>query len=141
MTPDQVALVQSSFSQLAHDPDGVARAFYARLFALDPSLRLLFGGDMARQRGKLMRMLGTAVSGLGDVHTLLPVLRELGARHVHYGVHDPHYAAVGEALLLTLRAGLGERFSPQVEEAWAAAFAIVSDTMKAGARAARAAHA
>jgi nitric oxide dioxygenase len=134
MTPDQITLVQSTFSQLAHDADGVARAFYTRLFEIDPSLRAMFAEDMTEQRGRLMRMIGMAVSGLGRIEALLPALRELGARHVRYGVEDHHYATVGQALLETLRAGLGHHFTPQVQEAWATAFTAISSTMQAGAR-------
>ena len=134
MTPDQITLVQSTFSQLAHDPDSVARAFYARLFEIDPSLRAMFGEDMTQQRGRLMRMIGMAVSGLSRIEMLLPALRQLGARHVGYGVEDRHYATVGQALLETLRAGLGHHFTPQVQEAWATVFAAISSTMQAGAR-------
>jgi nitric oxide dioxygenase len=134
MTPDQIKLVQSTFSQLAHDPDGVARAFYTRLFEIDPSLRAMFAEDMTEQRGRLMRMIGMAVNGLNRIEALLPTLHELGARHVGYGVKDSHYATVGQALLETLRTGLGHHFSPQVQEAWATAFAAISTTMQAGAR-------
>jgi nitric oxide dioxygenase len=134
MTPEQIELVQSTFQRLSHDPDGVANAFYTRLFEIDPSLRAMFGEDLTEQRRRLMRMIAVAVNGLGRVETLLPALRELGARHVGYGVRDAHYATVGQALLETLRAGLGHHFNPQVQEAWATAFAAISATMQTGAR-------
>lgn len=37
-------------------------------------------------------------------------LQELGRRHVGYGVLPRHYATVGDALLWTLKRGLGQDF-------------------------------
>jgi hemoglobin-like flavoprotein len=77
-----------------------------------------------------MSMISFAVKGLNRVEALLPGLRALGQRHAAYGVRDEHYATVGEALLWTLREGLGEAFSAEVEQAWSSAYAVLAATMK-----------
>jgi hemoglobin-like flavoprotein len=136
MDPRQIQLVQSSFNWLAGDADGVARAFYSRLFDIDPSLRALFKHDMTGQRSRLMQMLAAAINGLDDLEALLPTVAELGARHAGYGVRDSHHAAVGQALIETLRDGLGDEFTAEREQAWTAVFAALSGAMQAGARAA-----
>ena len=76
-----------------------------------------------------MNMIGAAVGMLDRPATLLPVLRQLGARHVGYGVQETHYATVGAALLLTLEQGLGDAFTPEVRSAWAALYGVISQTM------------
>lgn len=134
MTPRQISLVQASFGPLAGSADAVAKAFYARLFELDPSLRAMFAPDLGAQRVKLMQMLTAAVRGLDDLHTLLPAVRALGRRHAGYGVADAHYDTVGRALLDTLRSGLGAAFTPELEQAWRAVYAALSDAMRDGAR-------
>lgn len=133
MTPDQISLVQSSFERLAPQADAVARAFYDRLFAIDPALRALFPADLTAQRGKLMQMLGAAVQGLGDVPTLLPVVAALGRRHAGYGVQAAHYATVGQALMDTLRSGLGTAYTPPLAQAWSAVYTALAGAMQAGA--------
>lgn len=133
MTPQQIALVQQTFAEVRPIADTAAALFYNRLFMLDPSLRPMFRGDMARQGQMLMSMLGSAVAGLTNLPRLAPVVRQLGARHVNYGVTDDHYATVGAALLWTLEQGLGDSFTPEVSDAWAAAYRVLSETMKAGA--------
>jgi hemoglobin-like flavoprotein len=50
-------------------------------------------------------------------------------------VEDQHYETVGAALLWTLRQGLGEGFTADVEDAWKAAYAILSATMQQAAAA------
>ncbi len=133
MTPQQITLVQASFADVKPIAATAAELFYNRLFTLDPSLRPLFKGDMGQQGQMLMSMIGAAVSGLKDLERLAPVVRQLGARHVRYGVKAQHYATVGSALLWTLAQGLGQRFTPDVREAWAAAYTLLSDVMLLGA--------
>ena len=90
MTADQVQLVRSSFALVQPIAPTAASLFYANLFAADPSLRHLFKGDMAAQGAKLMQMIGAAVNLLEKPQALLPVLRQLGARHGGSGVMPSH---------------------------------------------------
>lgn len=133
MTPQQIAHVQRTFAQVRPIADTAAQLFYSRLFMLDPGLKPLFKGEMTKQGQMLMSMIGSAVAGLSNLEKLAPIVRNLGARHVAYGVTDDHYATVGTALLWTLEQGLGEDFTPEVHEAWSAAYTILAETMKAGA--------
>ena len=139
MTPSQVTLVRSSFSQLAPIAPQAAALFYGNLFEADPSLRQLFKGDMAQQGERLMTMIGSAVRMLDRPDALMPVLRSLGARHGGYGVVPAHYDTVGAALLWTLRMGLGKGFTPEMKEAWATVYGLLATTMRDAARQALAA--
>jgi nitric oxide dioxygenase len=139
MNPADILLVQNSFRQVLPIAEQAAALFYARLFELDPSLRPLFRGDMAEQGRKLMRMLAIAVTALDRPETLVLTLRQLGARHVDYGVRDEHYATVGAALLWTLEKGLGPEFTPEARAAWTTTYAVLSSTMLEAARQTRAA--
>jgi hemoglobin-like flavoprotein len=117
MTPQQIALVQQSFSKVLANRETAAALFYDRLFALDPSTRPLFRGDMASQGGKLMAALATIVRALDNIEPMLDRIHTLARRHVQYGVRDTHYASVAAALLWTLEQGLGDDFTAEIEEA------------------------
>jgi hemoglobin-like flavoprotein len=132
MTNEQIKLVQDSFRQVAPIAETAAELFYARLFELDPGLELLFKGNLNEQGRKLMQMLGLAVNSLDRLEQLLPVVRSLGTRHVSYGVRARDYETVGQALLWTLRKGLGEAFTPDVETAWSDVYATLASTMQSG---------
>ncbi|MEJ6021269.1 globin family protein [Ramlibacter sp. PS4R-6] len=133
MTPHQIDLVQKTFAQVKPIASAAAEMFYARLFVLDPSLRGMFRNDMGKQGAMLMSMIGAAVNGLRNLEALSPVVRQLGARHVKYGVKTEHYATVGDALLWTLEQGLEDDFTPEVRDAWAAAYGLLSEVMQLGA--------
>jgi hemoglobin-like flavoprotein len=133
MNPRQKELVQSSFAKVAPIADKAADLFYDRLFEIDPSLRTMFPADMKEQKTKLMQMLTAAVKGLDNLETLVPVVRQLGARHNGYGVKGEHYATVAAALLWTLERGLGDEFTPETKAAWVAVYTILAATMQEGA--------
>jgi nitric oxide dioxygenase len=129
MNPAEIHLVKDSFRKVVPIADQAAALFYARLFELDPQLRALFRGDMAEQGRKLMAVIATAVASLERIETILPVVRQLGARHAGYGVKPEHYGTVGTALLWTLEKGLGSDFNPAVREAWSTTYSLLANTM------------
>jgi hemoglobin-like flavoprotein len=131
MTPEQIRRVQISFDKIAPISATAGALFYQRLFELDPSLRPMFTGDMRAQSRKLMAMIELVVANLSEFEALLPQVQALGRDHVGYGVRDAHYDTVGAALLWTLRTGLEEQFAAEDEEAWAAAYTLLADAMKA----------
>jgi hemoglobin-like flavoprotein len=129
MPPQQIALVRESFAKVVPISEQAAAVFYDRLFAIDPSTRPLFRGDMKSQGAKLMAAIGAVVKSLDHIETMLDDLRALGRRHDRYGVMEEHYASVGAALLCTLEQGLGLDFTPDVREAWATAYGLLSSAM------------
>ena len=129
MNARDIRLVQFTFEMIAPDADMAAEAFYRHLFALDPSLRPMFRGDMKEQGEKLMKILAVVVRGLDRIEALLPAVRSLGQRHVRHGVQAAHYDTFAAALLATLREGLGAIFTDEVKAAWTAAYTALAGVM------------
>src|SRR5437667_10282687 len=129
MTPDQVTLVQQSFSKVAPIADQAAVMFYDRLFEIAPQVSAMFPADMTEQRKKLMATLAVVVNGLTNLEAVLPAASALAKRHVAYGARPAHYPVVGGALLWTLEKGLGEAWTPDIAAAWTAAYGILSGYM------------
>jgi nitric oxide dioxygenase len=129
MQPTQIDLVQQSFKSVLPIKEVAADLFYKRLFELDPSLEHLFSGDMEEQGQKLMSAIGLVVGGLKSLEKILPTVQQLGERHVAYGVKPEHYITVGAALIWTLREGLGEAFTAEVQHAWTDAYEAIATTM------------
>ncbi len=128
-----IELVQTSFESVKPIAVTAAEIFYNKLFELDPNLRPLFPAanedKMKEQGNKLMTMLSGAVAGLSNIEALVPVLQDLGKRHVAYRVEKSHYDTVGAALLGTLSTGLGDDFTPEVEKAWTDVYGVMSSVM------------
>jgi nitric oxide dioxygenase len=129
MNPTQIKLVQESFSKVAPISETAAEIFYDCLFEVAPSVKAMFPADMTEQRKKLMGMLAAVVNGLGNLESILPASSALAKRHVSYGAKPEHYPVVGGALLWTLEKGLGEAWTPELADAWTAAYGTLSGYM------------
>ncbi len=133
MTPSQIAVVQQTFAKAAGLGGAVAEIFYAELFAIDPSLRPMFKGDMREQGRKLLTTLSFVVNGLDKPDQIVPAAQKLAVKHLDYGVTARHYTLVGNALLRTLKKGLGDEFTPEARAAWVAAYQVLADVMRTAA--------
>lgn len=135
MTPEQIALVQTSMAALG-DADDVVRRFYDRLFDLAPDTRALFPDELDELRTSFRATLADLVASLDDLPDFALQTRALGARHRGYGVTAVHYRAVRDALLETLAESLGDGFTDDHAEAWGQAYDLMAEVMQQGASAA-----
>jgi hemoglobin-like flavoprotein len=139
MTPEQIHLVQTSWSKVQPFQAVAADLFYGRLFELAPDTRPLFKRDIHAQGAMLMSTLDMVVRSLHRLGDMLPAAQQLARRHVGYGVQPRHYDSVGTALVWTLEQALGAAFTPPLREAWLAAYGALAGVMKAAAYPAEAA--
>ena len=130
MDKRKIALVQQSFEKVAKLGVKVAELFYAELFAIDPSLRSIFKGSMQEQHTKLLSTLALVVRSLHTPEKIIIPVQKLAVKHLDYGVQPVHYSYVGNALLRTLKKGLGPEFTPELNDAWVEAFRMLAQIMK-----------
>ena len=129
MTPEQLALVQSSYAALGADAPAMAVDFYRRLFAADPSTRALFTDGPEIMSLKFAAELDAIVQAITVFDEFRSRVDALGARHAGYGVQTGHYSAVGDALVGALAARLDEHWDPALEAAWRRAYNLVAEVM------------
>lgn len=129
-----IGRLRESVSLLPVEELGPAREFYRRLFELAPDAQRLFTREIGLQAKKFADMLAWIVAHLGKPDELCKEMRELGARHRGYGVSPDHYASVGSSLIWMFKHALGDRFSPEMEEAWLEAYAFISLEAERGSR-------
>jgi len=104
------------------------------LFETYPETKRLFGKiDMGKQGKKLLNSLILLVEGLRTPEILVPVLKDLGARHKGYGILSEYYPLMGEVLLDTFGKYLQEDWTPELAQAWLNIYTNVSNIMLEGA--------
>jgi len=130
MDARKIALVQASFEKVSAIGPKAAEIFYAELFAIDPSLRSMFSSDLRDQQRKLLAALALVVGSLHAPEKIINRIEALAVKHLDYKVRPEHYTYVGNALLRTLKKGLGSDFTPELCEAWTEAFRLISRVMK-----------
>jgi hemoglobin-like flavoprotein len=134
MTPAEIRIVKRSFALIEGEGDRAAAAFFAHLFEIDPTMRLLFPGDLRRRGIRLIHAVGLIVEDLHRLHVFVPALEALAVRYVGYGLEQSHYAVVGEALTRTARSILGIGFTPELEAALNSVYSQLSAVMMDAAR-------
>jgi hemoglobin-like flavoprotein len=135
MDQTQKELVRATFARIAPIADQAGAMLYENIFAIEPELRRLFKIDNATQGAKLMAVVKIAIANLDRLDAVMPTVRELGRKHIGYGVKEKDYDTGGVALLKTLEAALGDDFTPAVRGAWAACYEAIVGEMKAAAAA------
>ena len=130
----QVELLEQSFEAVKPQANEFVGSFYNNLFTANPEAKPLFEHtDMAAQKKMLLNSLVMVVENLRKPDVLDKALRGLGARHVKYGALPAHYPLVGSALLTTFQQYLGDKWTPNVKEAWVGAYGAISEIMLDGA--------
>lgn len=134
MNTEQQRLLQESWRNLSPQREAWVNDFYSRLFAAHPEMQPMFSTDPGDQGRKLIISINIAVSQLGRLDQVRHSLRELGRRHIDYGVAKEHYQPFIDILLESMAATLGaQAFTREVEMAWRAAFNTIVGEMLAGA--------
>jgi hemoglobin-like flavoprotein len=134
MDSTTIGRLRESISLLPIGDLGPVQQFYVRLFELAPDARTLFTGQIDLQAKKFADMLAWVIAHLEKPDQLCREMHALGARHNSYGVRVDHYAPVGSALIWMFQHALGNRFTPEMEEAWLEAYAFISLEAERGSR-------
>jgi len=115
---------------LAAEGADFAARFYRELFARHPSLAPLFARVSIRhQYQHLLSALGMVIDHLRSPDQSTPLVAELGRRHVRYHVQASHYAALTVVLLDVIGQTLGDRWTPDMEDAWREGLQAIATVM------------
>lgn len=128
-----IELLRESFGAIAPHAEVVIDRFYQELFTRFPDSQALFENvNMAKQKKALFNSFAHIVEFLDDSQHLPDYLRKMGARHSSYGTKKEHFNWVGESLLATFAYFFDTNWTPELNEAWSGAFAMISDEMIKG---------
>ena len=105
-----------------------------QLFPFKDVENLYESEDLKFHASKVVKTVGKAVGNIENLEPLFPTLKTYGKNHVEKGVTADMYPVVGQALLDTLKDGLGDDFTQEVKSAWTTLFTIISETMVAGSK-------
>jgi nitric oxide dioxygenase len=128
LTEKQRQIVTASFARIVPITSEATATFYNHLWEIAPETKRLFQNtDMTQQGMKLMQTLGMAVRALHDPDSIMPMLRDLGKRHIGYGVTIEQYELIRAALLRMIEHSIGRDFNDETRDAWNAAYDLIAD--------------
>jgi len=130
ISDNQRKIVQETFAKIVPNGEQFSQDFYASLFEAHPELKEMFTGDIQEQSKKFINMLNAIVNGLDAPEELKPTLVDLGQRHTDdFSVKNEHYTMFGETLLTSIEAALGQDFTTDAKDAWAAVYRFIISLM------------
>ena len=129
LSSEDSRVIQQSFFSIESQFGVLADRFYNNLFQARPDFRPMFPEELAGQKNKLISSLSIVINGCDQLESILPLLQELGDKHVSYGVKVADYNDVGQALILALNTTKGDSWSDELEQTWVRAYATIAAAM------------
>lgn len=125
----EVQLIRQSWAVVIRlGADSLGWMLFTNLFKIDPYVETLFAFHvigsttmttrMSSHAAKVIGILDTVISRLHDPDVLGPMLREIGLKHVGYGMQPEHLESMELALSRCLHTILGEKATTEVTDAW-----------------------
>ncbi|CAN7075419.1 hypothetical protein Bca4012_091105 [Brassica carinata] len=145
-TEKQEALVKESWEILKQDIPKYSLHFFSQILEIAPAAKDMFSflrdtdevphnnPKLKAHAVKVFKMTCETAIQLrekGKVVVADTTLQYLGSVHLNSGVLDPHFEVVKEALVRTLKEGLGEKYNEEVEGAWSQAYDHLALAIKA----------
>ncbi|KAI0535907.1 flavohemo protein [Xylaria digitata] len=130
LTPSQIAVVKATVPVLKEHGETITTLFYKNLLNANPELRNVFN-EANQVGGAQPRALAGAVFAyaayVDDLGKLGAAVERIAHKHVSLNVQPEHYPIVGRFLLEAVAAVLGDACTPEIGEAWTAAYAVLAD--------------
>jgi len=130
VTPDQAELVQRTFTQAA-GPDGAfVNAVLINCAEMSPEVSALIAGADGNFTARVSEALRRTIEQLHVLDSIAEDVARMGEALVDHGVKDDHYTVFGQALIQGLEQTLGSAFTPEVRDAWASGWTMISGVMR-----------
>ncbi|PHH67939.1 hypothetical protein CDD82_979 [Ophiocordyceps australis] len=130
LTAHQVALVKSTAPVIKEHGKTITSYFYKTLLAEHPELKNMFS-LRHQQVGAQQQALADAVFGyaayIDDLDKLSAAVERIAHKHASLYVRPEHYPIVGEYLVRAFEQVLGAALTPEIKEAWVAAYGQLAD--------------
>ncbi|KAI1324414.1 globin-like protein [Xylariaceae sp. FL0255] len=124
-TPSQIAIVKTTAPVLQAHGVKITSLFYSNMLTDHPELRNIFN-EANQKNGQQPRALANAVfkyaSYVDNLGELTDLVRRIAYKHVSLNVQAEQYPIVGKYLLEAVATVLGNACTPEITEAWAAAY-------------------
>ncbi|KAG6601197.1 Non-symbiotic hemoglobin 2, partial [Cucurbita argyrosperma subsp. sororia] len=145
-TEKEEGLVKESWDVLSKDLPLYSLHFFTQILEIAPAAKGMFSflreSEQIPQNNpklkahalKVFKMTCEAAIQLrekGEVVVSETTLQYLGSVHLRNGVIDPHFEVVKEALLRTVKKGMGEKWSEEMGNAWTRAYDQLASAIKA----------
>lgn len=132
MLPQQKELVQATVPVLQQYGEAITTVFYRTLFEENPSLFNIFNTANQKNGGQARSLAASILAyaaHIDQLDRLGGMVNRITHKHASLEVQPEHYPIVGDHLLRAIRTVLGEAATPEIIEAWGAAYGQLAEIM------------
>jgi nitric oxide dioxygenase len=132
LTPAQVQIIKATVSVLAEHGSTITTKFYADLLDTHPELRNVFNNThqaTGHQSRALAGALYAYAANIDNLGALNPAVELICHKHASLFIRPEQYDIVGTNLIKTMKAVLGEAATPEILDAWGAAYWQLANLM------------
>lgn len=132
LTDEQAEIIKATVPILEAHGRHIIDVFYENLFREVPELNNVFNQtDQAsgRQPQALASALHAYAANINNLDALKPALELVAQKHASLYVQPEQYDVVGKYLLAAMQQVLGAALTPEILDAWKAAYAQLADLM------------
>jgi len=130
--PKQAAVIKATVPVLAAHGETITTLFYRDMLTAHPALKNIFNNThqaTGHQARALAGSLYAYAANIDDLGKLSPALELICNKHTSLFVKPEHYEIVGKHLLESMKTILGEAATPEIMDAWGAAYWQLADIM------------
>ncbi|MBC1936131.1 nitric oxide dioxygenase [Listeria grandensis] len=130
ITEEQKQIVKSTAPILKEHGKEITAIFYKKMFAAHPELLNYFNmtnQEIGTQPLALANTVYLAAENIEQLEILLPQVKTIAHKHRSLTIKAEHYPIVGEYLLKGIAEYLGDAATPEILDAWGAAYGIIAD--------------
>ncbi|WP_144510647.1 NO-inducible flavohemoprotein [Bacillus sp. FJAT-22090] len=130
LSQQTIDIVKSTAPVLEVHGVAITTAFYKNMFEAHPELLNIFNHAnqaKGRQQTALANTVYAAAVHIDNLAAIIPVVKQIGQKHVSLGIKPEHYPIVGEHLLGAIKEVLGDAATDDIINAWAEAYGVIAD--------------
>ena len=129
----QREIIKATVPALKAHGETITRTFYGAMLGAHPELLNLFNPANQRGEGGQARSLAASVLAYAEnidrLGSLGSMVERIATKHVSLEIRPEHYPIVGQHLLGAISEVLGEAATPEILDAWGAAYGQLTEVM------------
>lgn len=132
MTSAQKKLIKATIPILQAGGEVLTAHFYNRMFSHNPELKNVFNmGNQAngRQKSALANAVLAYAENIDNPSVLIGALKGMGTKHTSLNIQPEQYKVVGNHLIASIAEVVGEAATPEILDAWTAAYFELAEIM------------
>ena len=132
LTKEQIELVKTTVPVLREHGVALISHFYKRMLSHNPELMQVFNMGHQRAGFQQQALAGSVLAYAENIENLKPLLgavAHIANKHVSVGIRAEHYPIVGKHLIASIKDVLGEAATPELIDAWTAAYTRLADIL------------